>query len=334
MARVVCPNCQAGYNVPDELLGKTVRCKGCQQPFAAQAASAGAAVTATPPAAPRAGIQQRPAASPGDGLAASVPSRPAPAPAKGLPVALMLGAAAAAVFSCLLGTGVVGFLGYRWIRTSTDEFLVSQPDTGLFQVIPAPIDNAPPPVFVENPPIAQVKPAPGAKIEPLDYINRIHIMFTDSQRFGLICPRLPDQGTKPKMLTRDERGVTNNTIVRIDGNEYIFGHEVPGVRFVRDKGKLMKQVGIPGTDQDRGWQTIQEVEAARVKVTQSVEIIVGEQTRLYDTALVKYHVWNRDARPHTVGVRIMLDTFIGTTEGVPFYCPSLQERSSRIPAFA
>src|SRR5262249_9432781 len=70
--------------------------------------------------------------------------------------------------------------------------------------------------------------------KPSDYVNRIQVQFSDSQRFGLICPRLrdPQNTDEPKRLTRDPRGVTNNPCLRVDGYEYLFGHTIPGVRFV------------------------------------------------------------------------------------------------------
>jgi hypothetical protein len=40
-----------------------------------------------------------------------------------------------------------------------------------------------------------------------------------------------------------------------------------------------------------------------------------------DTCLVRYTLENRDARPHRVGIRFLLDTFIGANDGVPFTIP-------------
>ena len=166
---------------------------------------------------------------------------------------------------------------------------------------------------------------------PIDYINRIHVQFSDSQRIGLCCPKLrdPKNPDEPKRLTRDIRGVTNNTCMRIDGYEYLFGHPIPGIRFVQDHGRLIKEIPIPGKERDRAWQSAMDVEFHRIRVTQSVEIVVGEQTRLHDTALVKYHVVNQDKVPHTVGLRVMLDTFIGANDGVPFYIPPTEDLPAR-----
>jgi hypothetical protein len=168
--------------------------------------------------------------------------------------------------------------------------------------------------------------------EPKDYENRILVQFSESQRFGIVCPKLRDPRNleEPKRLTRDARGITNNTCVRIDGYEYLYGIEIPGVRYVRERGKVQKERPIPGKDKDRAWQSTMDVEFTRIRVNQSVELVVGENTRLYDTALVKYHVQNLDKVPHTVGLRVMLDTFIGANDGVPFYLPPTEDTPARL----
>lgn len=158
--------------------------------------------------------------------------------------------------------------------------------------------------------------------EPYDYDNRISVSFGDNQRFGIAIPGLKDPRypEKPKLLTRNERGETNNTRVSIDGFKPIWGSKSVGSGYVwaREKGKVMKEVR---SQQDRKIVSIMDYENERIRVTQSVEIVVGEQTRLYDTVLVKYIVENRDTRRHTVGLRVMLDTYIGANDGVPFFIP-------------
>jgi hypothetical protein len=168
--------------------------------------------------------------------------------------------------------------------------------------------------------------------QPLDFNNRIHVQFSEQQRFGIVCTKVRESNDpeRPLRLTRDERGITNNTMVRIDGYEYIYGVEIPGVRYVRDQGKLVKEVPIPGKDKDRAWQTAWETEFGRIRVTQSVEIVLGEQTRLYDTALVKYQIWNRDKEAHTVGLRLMLDTCLGANQGPSFQVPASGGKAARL----
>jgi len=50
-------------------------------------------------------------------------------------------------------------------------------------------------------------------------------------------------------------------------------------------------------------------------------VVPGSQSRLLDTCLVRYTLENTDGEPHDVGVRFLLDTFIGANDGVPFYVP-------------
>ena len=49
----------------------------------------------------------------------------------------------------------------------------------------------------------------------------------------------------------------------------------------------------------------------------------GEQSRRLDTCLVRYVIENTDVRSHRVGLRFMLDTFIGANDGVPFTIPGV-----------
>lgn len=156
-------------------------------------------------------------------------------------------------------------------------------------------------------------------VQPTDPENRIAVQFADNQKFCISILKLKDplNPEKPKRLMRDERGNTNNTCVRIDGNEYIFGRDGAGAHWLKHKGKVQKEVAVG----DRKWVSIMDYEDTKVRVLQSVEIVVGEQTRLYDTALVRYRVENLDNKPHSVGLRAMLDTFIGANDGVPFLIP-------------
>jgi RNA polymerase sigma factor (sigma-70 family) len=158
-------------------------------------------------------------------------------------------------------------------------------------------------------------------VKALDEENRIALQFSEeTQRFGISCLKLPDprRPGKFKLLTSDERGQNNNTRVLVDGSDYRFGFETPNARWYRDKDKkLWKGVKVG----DRKWVSIMEWKQERLRITQSVQIAVGEQTQLYDTALVKYAVQNLDTKPHTVGVRVLLDTYIGGNDGVPFLIP-------------
>jgi hypothetical protein len=60
-------------------------------------------------------------------------------------------------------------------------------------------------------------------------------------------------------------------------------------------------------------------------VIQTVEVVAGGQSGHRDTCLVRYRLENKDTRPHTVGLRFLLDTFIGGNDGVPFLIPGEKE---------
>jgi len=170
--------------------------------------------------------------------------------------------------------------------------------------------------------------------EPYDYDNRIAVSFTDeTQRFGIAILKLrdPRYPEKPKLLTRYENGNSNNTCVKLDTFEYVFGRESEGVgikwKFDKKLGKKIKEYHpvVSGKVQDRKYVSIMRYETERIEITQTVEIVVGEQTRLFDTALITYEIKNGDDKVHTVGIRAMIDTYIGLNDGTPFFIPPTED---------
>ena len=98
-----------------------------------------------------------------------------------------------------------------------------------------------------------------------------------------------------------------------------------------DQGKLdrtLEDVLVPSRDPRRS--SISVWDSGGVRAVQSVELVVGEQTRLYDTALVKYRIENRDDKPHAVGLRFLLDTCIGANTGTPFYVPPTDTKPEHV----
>jgi hypothetical protein len=139
-----------------------------------------------------------------------------------------------------------------------------------------------------------------------------------TMRFGLVMlrERDPAHPDKPKKLTFDEWGRSNNTCLRVDSEEVLFG-QPPG-RFVAAKEPLGPDThGRPRNGVGCRW----ELPRKKVLVTQEVEIVPGEQSRKRDTCLVRYILENKDRQPHRVGIRFLLDTFIGANDGVPFTIP-------------
>ena len=139
-----------------------------------------------------------------------------------------------------------------------------------------------------------------------------------TMRFGLVMidPSDPDSTAQPKRLTFDEWGRTNNTCLLVDGQARLFGS--PPGRWQQQHADRWKD------DQGRsrfGTKSTWVWDDKRVGITQFIELVAGEQSGLLDTCLVRYVIENQDAAAHRVGIRLMLDTYIGANDGVPFTIP-------------
>lgn len=150
-----------------------------------------------------------------------------------------------------------------------------------------------------------------------------------SMRFGLTMIN------GAKKLTFEPQGFTNNTIVRLDGQDQIYGDRpfraLDGMPTFSGRwpGKWEQQqipLGkTPSGRQREGKQSVWVYEDEKIYITQTVELVAGAQSNAIDTCLVRYKIENRDTRAHTVGLRFMLDTFIGENDGVPFLIPGRNE---------
>jgi hypothetical protein len=157
---------------------------------------------------------------------------------------------------------------------------------------------------------------PGKTVVPgfsdlIDTEPRIQIGYnSQNERFGIVSlkehdPKMPE---RYKRLTSSELGANNNTCIRINGSDFLFGWP---------PGKLKNRTH----DRSRhSWVTVWEYPVEDVEVTQSVMLVPGDQ-HLLDTCLVRYTVRNRSSIRKTIGLRVMLDTYIGSDDGVPFSVP-------------
>lgn len=162
---------------------------------------------------------------------------------------------------------------------------------------------------------------PTKPVAPIDNELRVQVAFSDeTSRFGVVCAKLKDslRPGRPKFLTRDERGNTNNTCIVVGGSQHIFGFESDHFRYCSIDGVVQKSVPVEGSG-NRKWFSMMDTDKPHLRITQTIEILKGEQTQLYDTVLIKYQVKNQDTKAQTVGLRMILDTYIGSTDGVPFH---------------
>jgi hypothetical protein len=140
----------------------------------------------------------------------------------------------------------------------------------------------------------------------------------ENRRFGIqmVHEKGPDLPEAFKRLTFDKQGETNNTCLNLDKAPYLFG-QPPGTWARNEKNRRLELVEVA---KGRKWQSVMDFDA--IRVTQTVEILLNEQTVRYDTCLIHYLIENKSTDRHpVVGLRVLLDTFIGTKDGVPFAIP-------------
>jgi hypothetical protein len=156
-------------------------------------------------------------------------------------------------------------------------------------------------------------------------------------RFGIFMPNVPDPTIPPrpenpakkKCLCFFPEGTSNNTVLRIDGDEYEYGSPPKGMWTKRESA-----LGKTGSGRVRaGKKSVYFYPDEKIQVTQIVEVVPSDQPRdveyqqkkqqmrLLDTVLIRYEIENQDSKPHQVGLRFLLDTFIGSNDGVPFLIP-------------
>ena len=152
------------------------------------------------------------------------------------------------------------------------------------------------------------------------------VWLTDPQptmRFGVVMLHNGEpvgKGATVKRLTFDPWGRTNNTCLRFDAiadkDERLFGG--PGGRWQESAAKKWKD---EHNEKHAGRRSIWICDDKKIEVTQFVELVRGERSRLLDTCRVRYLIENQDTKAHQVGIRFLLDSFIGGNDGVPFTIP-------------
>ncbi len=121
----------------------------------------------------------------------------------------------------------------------------------------------------------------------------------------------PTEPNRKKRLTYDNQGSGDNVIVRLDGRDYYY-HLATRDRPTRAKHLPKPRIGLETT------KTFLEF---NVEIDQHVELVSGT-SGARDTVLVYYTITNKsDNTTHKVGLRAMMDTFIGANDGVPFTIP-------------
>ncbi|SDC51182.1 MULTISPECIES: cohesin domain-containing protein [unclassified Candidatus Frackibacter] len=107
---------------------------------------------------------------------------------------------------------------------------------------------------------------------------------------------------------------TSYTTIKIDGENYIFGGKTE--KRAGQFGKYGTQVKAPYITDQGGIETVYKY--GDITVIQSLSFVKSNTTGLPDTAQIKYKIKNNGKQRHKVGLRVMLDTMLGTNDGAPF----------------
>ncbi|NBR06330.1 MAG: hypothetical protein EBT92_11215 [Planctomycetes bacterium] len=112
-------------------------------------------------------------------------------------------------------------------------------------------------------------------------------------------------------LTFAENGSTNNLMTMIDGVAI-------NVKFPVSSFRELEQVDGEG----KSWKNFYSDKTVGIDISQTVKIVEGEQSGNLDTVIAKFSLTNNSRKNHSFSFRYMLDTFIGSNDGVPFTIPN------------
>jgi hypothetical protein len=160
-----------------------------------------------------------------------------------------------------------------------------------------------------------------------DFLQNSRFPLGPTMRFGVLIPdpKDPNNDNLAIPLTYDPFGRTCNTCVRVGSSEFLLGDTRFGQWEAAAGASIKQSLGTDPLEGDRErigskakWVF------GKVTIEQQVEIIPGGlsadgKRRLLDTCLVRYVLANNDPNVGIkVGLRFLLDTYIGRNDGVPF----------------
>lgn len=107
---------------------------------------------------------------------------------------------------------------------------------------------------------------------------------------------------------------TSFTTIRVDGENYVFGG--PTHRRAGRNAMYGEVLEGPEKVDEKAITTTCEING--LEVTQTLSIVGGPISRLLDTVRINTVVRNTSMEPHRVGVRLVIDTLLGSNDGSPF----------------
>lgn len=108
---------------------------------------------------------------------------------------------------------------------------------------------------------------------------------------------------------------TSYTTLRIDDDDYIFGG--PSRKLEKRTGKEL-QTGTPIRQVTTDDRIITDFDYDGITARQVLSFFRTPTTRVKDSALIEYEITNKTKKSITLGIRVMLDTKLGSNDGAPF----------------
>lgn len=127
-------------------------------------------------------------------------------------------------------------------------------------------------------------------------------------------PENPNDNNQPLIYGRPVPWTSYTTIL-VDNAPYIFGGE--SKKLLRRIGKNVTFGSVLSQTQD-GSSITTVSNCGPVQAIQRLGFLRNPSTKIKDTALITYEIKNEDSVPHTIGIRIMMDTKLGSNDGAPF----------------
>lgn len=111
---------------------------------------------------------------------------------------------------------------------------------------------------------------------------------------------------------------TSFTTVRVDNENYIFGGKT--TQRAGKSGKFGQVTVQPKIVSENGQNYITTVTQFdnQIEAEQVLSFAKSSTTGLYDSVQIKYRLTNQDKVEHKVGLRMVLDTMLGSNDGAPF----------------
>ncbi|MBU1076212.1 MAG: hypothetical protein KKH98_02895, partial [Spirochaetes bacterium] len=109
-----------------------------------------------------------------------------------------------------------------------------------------------------------------------------------------------------KLLLFEDEIPTSFSTIRINERNYKFGSE---------EGEFIGNMITGDQRMKCAWMK------KKIKVIQYLRFVQGITTGNIDTIEISYDIENTDTQQHDIGIRIMLDTYLGKEDGAPFRIP-------------